>query len=78
MVGTNCILLSVKFLFHGTEEGTSANATMFCIVGTAKANERNVFQYLYTLLLYTRTLDLSAHIYITQNKVVEKKKKNNI
>ena len=46
------VIARKNFLFHGTEEGASASAVVFSIVETAKANNLNVFQYLYTLLLY--------------------------
>lgn len=46
------VIARKNFLFHGTEEGASASAVVFSIVETAKANDLNVFQYLYTLLLY--------------------------
>ena len=38
------------FLFHTSEAG--ASAVMYSIVETAKANNLNIFQYLYTVLLY--------------------------
>lgn len=41
-----------NFLFHGTVDGANASAIVFSLVETAKANNLNVFQYLYTLLLY--------------------------
>ena len=40
------------FLFHTSEEGAGASAVMYSIVETAKANNLNVFQYLYMVLLY--------------------------
>ena len=46
------VIARKNFLFHGTEKGATASAIAFSIVETAKANDLNVFQYLYTLLLY--------------------------
>lgn len=40
------------FLFHTSETGAGASAVMYSIVETAKANNLNIFQYLYTVLLY--------------------------
>ena len=40
------------FLFHTSTAGAEASAVMYSIVETAKANNLNVFQYLYTVLLY--------------------------
>ena len=40
------------FLFHTSETGDGASAVMYSIVETAKANNLNIFQYLYTVLLY--------------------------
>ena len=40
------------FLFHTSTAGAEASAVMYSIVETAKANSLNVFQYLYTVLLY--------------------------
>lgn len=40
------------FLFHTSEAGAGASAMMYSIVETAKANNLNIFQYLYTVLLY--------------------------
>lgn len=39
-------------LFHTSEAGAGASAVMYSIVETAKANNLNIFQYLYTVLLY--------------------------
>ena len=39
-------------LFHTSVAGAKASAIMHSIVETAKANNLNVFQYIYTLLLY--------------------------
>ena len=41
-----------NFLFHDTADGARASAVVFSLVETAKANHLNVFQYLYTVLLY--------------------------
>lgn len=41
-----------NFLFHGTVDGANASAIVLSLVETAKANNLNVYQYLYTLLLY--------------------------
>lgn len=40
------------FLFHTSETGAGASAVMYSIVETAKANNLNIFQYLYTVFLY--------------------------
>ncbi len=39
-------------LFHVSEAGAEASAIIYSMVETAKANKLNVFQYLYTVLLY--------------------------
>jgi transposase len=41
-----------NFLFHNTVDGARASATVFSLIEAAKANNLNVYQYLYTLLLY--------------------------
>ena len=41
-----------NFLFHGTEKGATASAIVLSLIETAKANKLNIYQYLYTLLLY--------------------------
>ena len=41
-----------NFLFHDTEDGAKASAIVLSLIETAKANNLNIFQYLYTLLLY--------------------------
>lgn len=46
------VMARKNFLFHGTVDGANASAIVFSLVETAKANNLNVFQYLYTLLLY--------------------------
>ncbi len=39
-------------LFHTSVKGAQASAIMYSLVETAKANDLNVFQYIYLLLLY--------------------------
>lgn len=39
-------------LFHTSVDGANASAVIYSLVETAKANNLNVFQYIYTLLLY--------------------------
>lgn len=39
-------------LFHTSVDGANASAIIYSLVETAKANNLNVFQYIYTLLLY--------------------------
>ena len=39
-------------LFHDTVKGAAATAVVMSIIETAKANQLNVYQYLYYLLLY--------------------------
>jgi len=41
-----------NFLFHNSVNGARSGAIIYSLVETAKANHLNVFQYLYTLLLY--------------------------
>lgn len=41
-----------NFLFHDTVDGANASAVVLSLVETAKANGLNIYQYLYTLLLY--------------------------
>jgi transposase/uncharacterized coiled-coil protein SlyX len=41
-----------NFLFHDTPDGATASAVVLSIIETAKANSLNIYQYLYTLLLY--------------------------
>lgn len=41
-----------NFLFHDTEDGAKASAIVLSLIDTAKSNGLNVYQYLYTLLLY--------------------------
>ena len=41
-----------NFLFHNTVDGARASATVLSLIETAKANNLNIYQYLYTLLLY--------------------------
>lgn len=39
-------------LFHASAAGAEASALVYSMIETAKANQLNVFQYLYILLLY--------------------------
>ena len=39
-------------LFHTSVDGATASSIIYSLVETAKANNVNVFQYIYTLLLY--------------------------
>ena len=41
-----------NFLFHDTVDGANASAIVMSLIETAKANNLNIYQYLYTLLLY--------------------------
>ena len=41
-----------NFLFHDMADGAAANSIVLSLVETAKANNLNVYQYLYLLLLY--------------------------
>lgn len=41
-----------NFLFHNSVAGAEASAIVYSMIETAKANNINVFQYLYTVLLY--------------------------
>ncbi len=41
-----------NFLFHDTMAGAKSSVIIYSLVETVKANHFNVFQYLYTLLLY--------------------------
>lgn len=41
-----------NFLFHDTVDGAVSSAIIYSLVETAKANNLNIYQYLYTLLLY--------------------------
>ena len=41
-----------NFLFHGTPDGATASAIVLSLIETAKANNLNIYHYLYTLLLY--------------------------
>lgn len=41
-----------NFLFHDTEDIAKASAIVLSLIDTAKSNGLNVYQYLYTLLLY--------------------------
>lgn len=41
-----------NFLFHDTPKGAEASSIIYSLVETAKANNLNVYKYLYTVLLY--------------------------
>lgn len=41
-----------NFLFHNSVDGAKSCAILLSIIETAKANDLNIFQYLYTLLLF--------------------------
>lgn len=41
-----------NFLFHDTVDGAKASAIVMSLIETAKANNLNIYQYLYTLLLF--------------------------
>ncbi|MCD7790266.1 MAG: IS66 family transposase [Bacteroides thetaiotaomicron] len=41
-----------NFLFHNSVDGARSSAIIYSLVETAKANHLNIYQYLYTLLLY--------------------------
>ena len=41
-----------NFLFHDTVDGAEASAVIYSLVETARANHLNIYQYLYTVLLY--------------------------
>ena len=41
-----------NFLFHDAVDGTNASAIVLSLIETAKSNNLNIYQYLYTLLLY--------------------------
>ena len=41
-----------NFLFHDTVDGANASAIVMSLIETAKANNLNIYQYVYTLLLY--------------------------
>ena len=46
------VMARKNFLFHNTVDGANATAAVFSLTETAKANNLNVYQYLYMLLLY--------------------------
>lgn len=46
------VMARKNFLFHDQADGAMATSIVFSLVETAKANNLNVYQYLYTLLLY--------------------------
>ena len=41
-----------NFLFHDTADGATASAIVLSLIETAKANNLDIYHYLYTLLLY--------------------------
>ena len=41
-----------NFLFHDTVDGAEASAIVYSLVESARANGLNIYQYLYTVLLY--------------------------
>lgn len=41
-----------NFLFHNSVDGATASAIVLSLIETAKANNLNIYHYLYTLLLY--------------------------
>ena len=41
-----------NYLFHCSVDGAKASAVILSLIETAKANDLNIFQYLYTLLLF--------------------------
>lgn len=41
-----------KIRYHDTEDRAAASAVVFILTETARANNLNIYQYLYTLLLY--------------------------
>lgn len=41
-----------NFLFHTSVSEANASAIVYSMIETAKANKLNIYQYLYTLLLY--------------------------
>ena len=48
-----CYVMGRKsFLFHDTVDGAEASAVVYSLVETARANNLNIYQYLYTVLLY--------------------------
>ena len=46
------VMARKNFLFHDQADGAAATAIVFRLTETAKANNLNVYQYLYMLLLY--------------------------
>jgi len=42
----------IDIYIHNSVSGAEASAIMYSMIETAKANKINVFQYLYTVLLY--------------------------
>lgn len=41
-----------NFLFHDTADGATVSVIVLSLIEIAKANNLNIYQYLYTLLLY--------------------------
>ena len=41
-----------NFLFHDAVDGAKASAIVMSLIETAKANNLNIYQYLYILLLF--------------------------
>ena len=41
-----------NFLFHDTVDGAEASAIVYSLVESARANDLNIYQYLYMVLLY--------------------------
>ena len=48
----NYVMGRKNFLFHDTVDGAEASAIIYSLVETARANRLNIYQYLYTVLLY--------------------------
>ena len=48
----SCAIGRKASLFHTSADGATASGIIYSLVETAKANNLNVFQYIYTLLLY--------------------------
>ena len=48
----SCAIGRKNSLFHTSVDGAVASSIIYSLVETAKANNLNVFQYIYTLLLY--------------------------
>lgn len=48
----NYVMGRKNFLFHDTVDGAEASAIVYSLVESARANHLNIYQYLYTVLLY--------------------------